>query len=384
MTKRLLLISFTEVSRDVRICRHVEALSLIGEVTTIGYGETPNNVSFHYSIPRSAKYLPLSVVGVCALLTRRFRIANAKTQAVAWVKDKVGASEFDLVMFNDVQTISLANFINAPKVVIDMHEYAPLEMEEDWRFRLLLKRYYTWLCKEYLPQADHVTTVSPGLAEGYRKFVDSETDVDVIMNARGYMGLVSDEKTSGRVKLVHCGLAVKGRRLDLMIKAIGSLDNFELDLYLVEAPRQSREIRRLRRLAKATQNVRVCEPVPSDTLPMIVNKYDLALIFIAQSSFSLRFGIPNKLFDAVQAGVGVISGPSPEIKKIIEVHGFGHATEKHDVENLVALLQSLSWTKINEFRSKAKLASRLLSKEVENEKLVSIVKKLVDLGDGLS
>lgn len=384
MTKRFLLISFTEISRDVRICRHIEALSLMGEVTTLGYGESPNNVSFHYAIPRKAKYLPLSLVGVCALLTRRFRIANVKTQAVAWVKDKVDTSGFDLVMFNDVQTISLIEHINAPKAIIDMHEYAPLEMEEDWRFRLLLKRYYTWLCKEYLPQADHVTTVSPGLAEGYRKFVDSETDVDVIMNARGYMGLESDEKISGRVKLVHCGLAAKGRRLDLMIEAIGSLDNFELDLYLVEAPRQSRELRRLRRLAGSTQNVRVCEPVPSGTLPIIVNKYDLALIFIAQSSFSLKFGIPNKLFDAVQAGVGVISGPSPEIKKIIEFHGFGHATEKHDVEHLVALLQNLSWVKINEFRSKAKLASPLLSQQVENEKLVTIVGKLLDLGDGIS
>jgi hypothetical protein len=378
---KICIVAFSNLSNDGRLLRQIESMSEIGHVTTIGYGKKPPKSEIHYSIPDKCSYLPLSIEGVWALLTRRFRIANEKTQAVAWVEKRIDMSGFDLVILNDVQTISLIEHINEPKVLVDMHEYAPLEMEEDWRFRLLLKRYYTWLCNEYLPQADRITTVSPGLAVGYRSFVGVETDIDVIMNACKYKGLISEEKENGKIRLVHCGLAAKGRRLDLMIQAVSGLDDFELDLYLVKAPRQSRELRRLKKLTRTTQNVKVCEPVPSDTLPNVVNRYDLSLIFIAQSNFSLMYGIPNKLFDAVQAGVGVISGPSPEIKKIIEFHGFGLAAEKHDVEHLVVLLQNLSWSKINEFRSKAQTASTLLNQQVESEKLIKIVKELVDLSD---
>jgi hypothetical protein len=371
--KRLLIVSTTHTAKDVRIMRHINFLADHFDIETIGYGDSPPNVQRHIKIPDDVKYLPISLKALLPHILRMFGLSSQRIQAIQFLKRTVETTRSDIVLLNDVQTLPLLEHLQCPTVV-DMHEYAPLEMEDDWRFRLFLQRYYTWLCEKYLPLANAVTTVSNGLASEYQKVFGVECTV--VLNARDYRDLKVHEHKSSPMRLVHSGLAAKARRLEVMMNSVANLSGFVLDMYLVSAPRQSRTLRKLKRLADQTNNIRILDPVPSDTLPEVLNSYDLSLPYIAPANFSLEHCMPNKLFDSIQARIGIVSGPSPDMADFCKNHKIGFSTKRFSSAELRGLLISLNATEVNSLKRASDVCAILVTAEAEAKKLHEILHKM--------
>jgi hypothetical protein len=371
--KTLLIVSMTQTAKDVRIMRHINFLVNHFDVETIGYGDSPPNVVRHIKIPDGVKYLPISLNALFLHIMRLFGLSSQRIQAIQFLKRTVETAHFDIALLNDVQTLPLLEHLQCPTVV-DMHEYAPLEMEDDWRFRIFLQSYYTWLCKKYLPLANAVTTVSNGLASEYQKTFGVECEI--VLNARDYRDLKVHEYKSSPLRLVHSGLAAKARRLEVMINSVANLNDFVLDMYLVSAPHQSRTLRKLKRLADQTNNIRVLDPVPSDTLPEVLNNYDLSLPYIAPANFSLEHCMPNKLFDSIQARIGIVSGPSPDMTDFCNRYKIGFATRRFSSEELRELLISLNASEVNSLKRASDVCASLVTAEAEAKKLQEILQKL--------
>jgi glycosyltransferase involved in cell wall biosynthesis len=369
---KICVISFSQLSTDGRVLRQIESLSRVGHVTTIGYGTQPPFSSEHYSIPSSSQYLPLTITGIVSLLTRRFDTAYSKTKAVQWSTSILQNLDFDVVVFNDVQTIGLSKIVvGRSSIVIDMHEYAPEEMSDDWRFRLLLRRYYQHLCSKYLSNATRAITVSPSIAAEFEKTLGIK--FDVIRNSCKYYELSATRAESGQINLVHAGLASKGRHLEIMIEAVRELPNMQLDLYLVPAPRQNSYYRQLQKKINKISNVRLCPPVPSSDLVSTLNRYDVGLLVINPSNFSLANCLPNKLFEYIQARLMVISGPTPDVKEIVNQYDIGEVIQNFSSEDLRKCLMALSEEKISECKTNADSASKLVDFKFDGEKLSSLV-----------
>ena len=373
--KTILVVSFTEIGSDVRILRHIEALSAHYSITTIGYGAAPRDSKNHYQIPGTCRYLPLNLLGIASLLFRRFRRATTRTPAVIFVEKILERLEFDAIFLNDVQTLPLLkNSLSEFKVIVDMHEYAPREMEDDWRFRLLLQRYYTWMCKRYLGLANLVLTVSPGLKVGYDNLCG--TSAYVIRNICKFEE-VGPKVNTGPIRLVHSGLAVRGRKLEVMIHAAADIENIELDMYLVEAPRQKRYLALLNKTASRTNNVSIKAPVKQDLIVSNLNQYDVGLLLIAASNFSLKHGLPNKLFDYLQARVMTIAGPSPDMAEVVLENHLGHVLSTYGSEELRSYLINLDRSVIENFKKNADSAAQIVNQETEMGKLMNLVLNLV-------
>ena len=339
----LVVVSYTRISDDVRISRHLKSLLESYDIITVGYGPPPLDVIKHFSIPDELKYLPINLRGLFGLAIRNYPFSVKQTQAHRHVQKIIEELNPRLIIFNDVQTIALQDSLSNECVsVIDMHEYAPLEMEDDWRFRLLLMRYYTFLCKTYLPLASKVVTVSPGLASKYQS--EFGIDVEIVLNARSEVRStsLSDRSSDETIRLVHTGLAASGRHLEWMIEAIGDVPGVSLDLYLVEAPRQSRTLKSLKKLTAKYKNCSVRPPVPSSELPSVISEYDVGLVFIAPSNFSLRHCMPNKLFDCIQARRPVIVGPSPDMADFVKKYDIGFVCPSFDVDDLRKTIMGIS------------------------------------------
>jgi len=364
------VVSMTHTARDNRVLRHIAALSTTFRVITIGYGPSPAGVYRHISIPPSLAYLPLNFTAIAPHLLRIFRLSSSRTSAVRFVRTALCQINVDAVLLNDVQTLPLMSTIQVP-VVVDMHEYAPLEMEEDWRFRVFLMTYYKWLCARYLPRASRISTVSNGLANEFRRVFG--VDCSVILNARRELDIRTRPSVFPPLRLVHSGLAAKARRLEVMIDAVRDLRNVELDLYLVPAPRQSRTLNRLKRRASQTGNVRVMDPVLSDDLPTVISNYHLALVYLAPSSFSLKYCMPNKLFDSIQARVGIVSSPLPDVVEFCRETGVGVWTENFSASCLRELLTELTPQKVDTLRQASDAAARKFNEESESTKLLNMV-----------
>jgi hypothetical protein len=374
--KSLVVISTTNMATDVRINRHLRSLQSEFEIITIGYGSRPNASTRHIEIPSGLPYLPISLTSLPFHVFRRFDRSAQATPAVKFVRAALAELKYDYALINDVQCLPMIPSIERP-FIVDMHEYAPLEMEEDWRFRVLLMRYYTFLCKKYLPLASQVVTVSPGLATRYES--EFNIDVDIIMNARSEVQNSSLQKQSNdqTIRLVHSGLAANARHLEWMIEAVGDVPGVSLDLYLVQAPRQARTLKSLIKLTAKYKNCSVKSPVPSSELPTVISNYDAGLLFIAPSSFSLRHCLPNKLFDCVQARRPAIVGPSPDMADFVRQHDVGFVCPTFDIDDLRKTLTGLTRADLEKKTEALNRIATSINEESEGQKLRGIVLSLL-------
>jgi hypothetical protein len=373
----IVIVAFTNIDRDVRVLRQIKSLAVSTEVITIGYGLQPPGTTHHFQIPSSLKYLPISPKSLMSLALRRYDNALRFTNAFSWTAEILKKIRADIIYLNDVQTIGLVSQSVSTPTIIDMHEYAPLEMEDDWRFRFLLMRYYTFLCKKYLPQASKVVTVSPGLARRYES--EFGVDVELIMNARSNVqsSLLQNKSNDETIRLVHTGLAANARHLEWMIEAIGDVPGVSLDLYLVEAPRQSRTLKSLIKLTSKYRNCSVMSPVPSAELPTVISHYDAGLLFIAPSNFSLRHCLPNKLFDCIQARRPVIIGPSPDMADFVIKHDVGFVCPTFKVDDLRRTVTNISRADLDMKTEAINRTALSINEESEGQKLRGIVLSLL-------
>jgi hypothetical protein len=162
-----------------------------------------------------------------------------------------------------------------------------------------------------------------------------------------------------------------------MIDAVADQPGLRLDMYLMPAPRQPRTLRALERRARTSNNVRVLPPVPSEHLPNVINTYDASLVYLAPDSFSVKYSLPNKVFDSIQARVGIICGPSPEISDFCEKYEVGIATAEFSSESLRALLSSLDLTTVNSWKVKCEIIAREITAKREGLRLSAIVAETI-------
>jgi len=366
----VLIVSMTTTSSDVRILRHINALRQDFQIITMGYGGQPVGVKQHIEMPKHLPYLPLNLRALLPHVLQQFELSSQYTAAIQFASEAIGSLQFDLALLNDVQTLPLMEQLSTPTIV-DMHEYAPREMDDDWRFRLFLMRYYTWLCATYLPRARSVCTVSQTLASEYSR--NFGVDVKVIQNARESRDLQVRETQARPLRLVHAGLAASSRKLERMIDAIDGHPDYELDLYLVPAPRQA-SYARLKNRVRSSNNVRVVSPVPAHVLPETLNEYDLSLIFMSSDSFSVRHCMPNKLFDSIQARVGIVASPLPDVKDFVDRYEVGVSAEDFSAGALRECLEKLNIEQVNSFKVACDSVAKRINAESEAVKLRNLIR----------
>lgn len=373
---RILVISFSPIHRDSRVLREIEALSSVGEVTTLGYGSHPKHATHHLELPASAKSLPQTVPGVLALATRRFRAAVLATPGYSEGKKLVGDQGFDLVVANDARALPLAFDVKrgAP-VWADMHEWAPEERTHVWSWKLLVAPLMDHLCRTYLPQCEAVSTVGDKIADLYREHYGVEAET--IVNAAGFADLEpSRVDDAGPIQLVHSGGAVHGRNIESMIEAVKKSQGVTLDLYLVPGNDGGSYLDKLKKIAGEDTQISFHDPVTPSELPATLNQYDVGIYWIPPYNTNARLALPNKIFDFIQARLAVAVGPTEEMAAIVNRYGLGVVSESFELSDIVSTLNSLTHEDVQRWKASTSNAARELSFEHEALKIVDIAKRL--------
>jgi hypothetical protein len=287
---------------------------------------------------------------------------------------------FDLVIANDINAVPVALELAAGRpVVADLHEYAPRQFEGDWRWRLMVQPFNEELCRRYLPACAAVTTVCDGIGLEYQR--EFGVPATTVTNAAPYRG---PQRTGvpAVVRAVHSGAAQPNRRLELMMGAAADLPGLTLDLYLVSTAATRPYLEQLRSAAAATSNVRVLDPVPMAALPAVLDGYDLGIFVLPPDSFNARFTLPNKFFDFVQSGLGVLIGPSPEMARLVDRHGLGQVLPDFAEGSLRAALSALEPEQVARWKAASCRAAEALSAQSQAEALRTVVAQVLDGGKG--
>ena len=351
--RRILCLSFTDISADARVLRQLDALAGLAEVTTLGYGGKPATAAEHLELATNLAPLP----GPVRLALRRHDAAEQAAPAVREALRLVGDRRFDLVVANGVRTMAPAHRVarGAP-VVADLRDWDPEQHTNVRAWRLLVKPFVEHLCVRYLPKAAGLTVVNDSIGAMYETHFGMRTHT--VRNAAEYRELAPRDVADGRIRLVHSGAAVPGRNVEAIVEAVRGLDErFTLDLYLMPG----RDLDRLRRLADREPRVTLHPPVPADRLADTLNAYDIGVHSLPRLTPNHWLTLPNTFFDFVQARLGVVFATAPETDRLITEHDLGAIAPDASARALRDTLAALSTERVRQCKANASQAAKALS-----------------------
>lgn len=376
MKFKVLILSFTDTRTDPRVHRQLDALRDECDVTTAGVCPGNNFNTTHIVLNRSRRGKLFKVLRLMRLLFRRYMTVywDDITIKDAYIKCNAG---YDLIICNDMETVPLCVKLcqmNKSRLFVDLHEYQPLQFDDQVSFRLFIKPYWDYLCREYLPAADVVTTVCESIAREYLSQYGIEADV--IFNAPKYADLPVSMIDPENIKIIHHGGINRSRKLELMISLMDRLDErFSLYLMLVES--DARYYRELEVLADKNPRVHMIPPVEMIKIVDEINTYDIGLYMLPDSNFNIEHALPNKIFEFLQAKLAILTWPSVEMANLVRSTQTGLVTEHRSTKEMADLINGLTPEKIMEFKKNARIASRIYNSENSKEKIKELVFKLL-------
>ena len=152
-------------------------------------------------------------------------------------------------------------------------------------------------------------------------------------------------------------------------------DKYQLDLMLVANRSDWFYFKKLKKMIKKRKNVRLVSPVPFDRIIPQLNGYDIGFFLLPPTNTSLKYALPNKFFEFIQARVAVVVGPSPEMARIVKKYNLGLVTQDFIPKNVAAEIRSLSSEAIFNYKKQTDLAAFRFSFENESRKLLEIINK---------
>lgn len=375
MRPKILIVSFTDLRRDPRVHRQIAALSELYTITTAGVCPNNNYHTKHIELKNHKRTLIYKIVRLIRLLFRRYETVywNNKQVLEAYKKCNQG---YDAIICNDVETLPLCVKIADGKVPLlaDLHEYEPLHYNDQLLFRLFLTPFWDYICKKYLPKTNAVSTVCDGIAREYDK--NYGTNCRIVYNAPAYENISPTPVDGGDIKIIHHGGINTSRHLENMIYLMKYLDE-KYSLYLMFVNTDDVYYTKLKNLADNYPRVFFVDSVPMLDIVSEISKYDLGLCMLPAKNFNYKLALPNKIFEFIQARLGIVTWPSEEIAKIVKRNGLGIVSSTRSIPELADMLNRLSVDEIVEFKCNTHRTASMINSGHEGEKIRSMVSKML-------
>jgi hypothetical protein len=372
---RVLVISLSDLARDPRVDRQIGFLRPGYEIVAAGLGPPAESDVEFIDLRPPPTPKPRGLVRKARSLAG---LAARRSESVYWRHplNRLGLGRLaghgaDLLIANDLSALPLACRVAAgAPVIFDAHElYTEEHADRAW-WRAIMSPYADALLRRYLPQTAGMMTVAPGIAERYARRYGVEPVV--VTNAPAAANL-APTPVDKPIRLIHHGAADPQRRLELMIEMVDLLDDrFELSLMLV--PADSRYFARLERLAASRPKVRLVAPRAPRDIIVGCNAHDVGVYLLPPGNDNLRYALPNKLFEFLQARLAIAIGPSPEMARVVREHGCGVVADDFTPAALADCLRDLTPERIWELKQHADRAAVVLCAERNSDLVLKLVR----------
>ena len=291
---------------------------------------------------------------------------------------------FDLLVANDLDTL-LPNYLVSRlkniKVVYDSHEY--FTGVPELNNRPLVKKIWKLIEKVVFPNLKHVITVSDqiaGLYEeeyGIRPIVIRNHSVSseyILPLSRDELGVSRD----------HLLLILQGAGINIdkgaeeLIEAVKLTEN--VSLIIAGSGDVVPVLKDMVAGSGISGRVKFFPAMPWDKLMRITKMADAGLSLEKDTSINYRYCLPNKLFDYISAGIPVITGSLPAIKKIVEAYNCGITIPDITPEEICKALEKIRDDRVflGKLKQNSKIASETLNWEIESDKAVALYLKVME------
>ena len=374
MKKKILIITPNPLHNGPRLIREIDALKFDYDITAIG-ASPPHDPTIDFIPYQTVNF------GLLDRLIRKFYNHILKKPyfkclpiALKRIHKVLDDLNPDIVIVHN--PIHLPYFFSYKqkkiKIVYNAHEYHPLEFEHNPKWLRLQGQVYHKLYQNYLHKCDLVINVCDGIAAKCKEVFN--VDSLVIPNAALYFnGTFREKFDANPVRFIHHGGTNSDRKIEVMIEAFRELGaGYELDLMLVNNQKEYYSF--LQKEVQQTLNVRLINPVAFNDIIPLLTSYHAGVYVLPPVSFNNTFALPNKFFEFIQARIPVVTGPSIEMKKIIEKYNIGVVTKDFTSMALVESIRNLSTEQMKIYQQNTDIAA----KELSAESYQNIFKKAID------
>lgn len=354
---RLLILSFSRIVSDARVLKQVNLFKDQYRVTTCGYGPKPPGVEEHIQIP---DHLLAWKYSRTAVLVRAYSLAYWGNPVISHLRPLLRRRHYDIILANDIDTAGLASSLKPTRGVhLDLHEYCPRMKEELFRWKLFMGPFMSWMVRKFATNVNSTSTVAEHIAEEYGRVFGIKARV--VTNAAPYVDRLPSPVHSP-IRLVHSGAAKKGRYLEVTLDAMDAVkSDVTLDLFLTQNHGDYFDLLRAR--IEKMENVNLHAPVAYENLNSVLSEYDVGIFLLPPVNFNYEWTLPNKFFDFVQARLGIIIGPSPEMATVLGAAHLGVVTSDFSSSALASAIDALTAESVTQFKAAAHQAALHLSAE---------------------
>lgn len=259
-------------------------------------------------------------------------------------------------------------------LIINMHEYYPLEFEDNTIWMKDVKPVYDRLIKNYFSKANAYFVVCNTIIKKYESEFGFRNQI-LVRNAKPYYNIEPSFNREKEIRMIHHGVCNRSRRLELTIDCMKYLpEHYSLDLLLVKDEQYYPE---LVQYARHEKRIRFIPTVPTEEIIPLINAYDLGLFLLPPLNFNYLNALPNKLFEFIQARLAIVVSPNPEMKTLVEDHKMGIVSKDYSAAEFARAILSLSSDDINTLKQNTHKAAAVINDEEEQKKILQEVKRLL-------
>lgn len=377
--KKVVIVSFTNTKSDPRVLRQIQTLGPLSALTVYGFGPAPEDqvefVSFdEEGVCPKYKYTWMSKsLDGALLLLGLYSAYYWRTTSAKFALAKRIRGDGDIYLANDFESLPFVLKLapKTAKVYLDAHEYTPDQAPPDkWYSQMINKYLSRWLVAKHIELVDGVMTVAPGIADAYSARFGVPKPL-VIMNTPSFESLVVRPANANKIRLVHHGVASPYRGIDLLIELMDNLDGrFELNLMLIDNKSgHLAELEKMARKSKRSDDINFLPTVSTAKIASSINEFDLGIFLYPPKTLNSQLTLPNKFFEFIQARLGIATGPSPEMSRIVDNFKLGVVSEDFVVSSLASKLNSLTHDQVVTFKDNSNLAASTYNWETQASKL---------------
>jgi glycosyltransferase involved in cell wall biosynthesis len=391
------ILSFSEIYRDSRVKSQLEALTGTFNCHAIGWGDAPGlshnagTFVWHTISPRSQRSKFVQCCFFVVLVLGGFIPAafDYFFWRRKWRRDArkilLRISDLELIWANDWEALVVAMEVKRMrpliKVIFDSHEY-PTEEFPGKVFRLIIAPMIAYYLRRYSGSVDASVTISPVFAQRFEEEYNLKPVVIYNVSSNSLKALVDSDEVplsgSGRLMLVHHGVRNRDRCLEKMIEAVCLCsDRFELHFFLTGGDEDYE--RELREFSGDNNSVFFHDSMDQADIVEGLKAFSIGMYILEPSCYNNKYAMPNKIFEFIAAGIGVVIAPSPSMVELISEYGCGEVASGFEADDMAMLLRGLTLQRISQLRRNARKAALVLTPDVQRRAMKRLVSDVLGL-----
>lgn len=182
--------------------------------------------------------------------------------------------------------------------------------------------------------------------------------------------------SDGKKIIIYQGVLNKGRGLDHLIESMQFVQN-ALCLIVGSGPEYSR-LSGLVRAFKVEEKVMLMGKISPLELKGITIQADLGVSIEENMGLNYYYGLPNKIFDYIHAGVPVLVSPFPEMKNLLDQYEVGETLISREPSKIGQQMNNIlgNTTENIKWRKNLEIARKELCWHNEEGKLLGLLSKI--------